>query len=67
MVRCEFCKKKSSVPIECKACKLNLCTRCIDMSIHNCKNIIEYCYEKRKSLENILLENKTPETKKSFL
>ena len=58
MVRCGFCKKKTGVPITCKACSLELCTRCIDLSIHECKKIENAVNEKKKILEDNLMKNK---------
>ena len=37
MPSCINCKKKKSVCLDCKCCSKQLCTRCIDMSIHDCK------------------------------
>ena len=63
MTRCQKCRKKSSVILTCKACNLECCSRCIDMSIHECQKTIDFINEKRKSLEDVLLNNKTKETK----
>ena len=63
MARCKNCKKKCSCPIQCNSCKLDLCTRCIDISIHECTNLKEYIDEKRKILEEKLLSNKTIDKK----
>ena len=60
MPRCEFCRKKAGLNlIQCKPCEKQLCTRCIDMSIHECDKLETYKEEKRKSLESSLLANKT--------
>ena len=56
MPKCNFCKKKSSCILLCKWCNLSLCTRCIDMTIHECKNINEYKTDRRKSLESNLVK-----------
>jgi hypothetical protein len=64
MSRCQYCRKKGSIMLTCKACDLVLCSRCIDMTIHNCTKIDEYKTEKRKSLENTLVKNKTTENKR---
>jgi len=64
MGRCEFCRKKAGLNlIDCKSCKKNLCTRCIDMSIHKCDQLDKYKEEQRKSLEDSLLANKTIDKK----
>jgi hypothetical protein len=64
MPRCQKCNKKSSILLECRACQLGCCSRCIDMSIHNCIKVVEYSIEKRKTLENNLMNNKTQENKR---
>jgi len=65
MPRCEFCCKKAGLNlIECKSCKNQLCTRCIDMSVHKCEQLEKYKVEKRKLLEEYLLANKTFENKR---
>ena len=64
MPRCELCHKKAGLNlITCKFCEKELCTRCIDMSIHKCEKIDKYVEEKRKALEDSLLENKTVDKK----
>ena len=64
MGRCEFCRKKAGLNlIGCKSCEKQLCTRCIDLSIHNCDKLEKYIEEKRQSLEKSLLANKTFEKK----
>lgn len=64
MPRCEFCNKKSGLNlIGCKSCKKQLCTRCIDMSIHKCDQLNKYKEEQRKSLESSLLANKISDKK----
>ena len=68
MPRCEFCRKKAGLNlISCKSCEKQLCTRCIDMSIHKCEQIEKYVAEKRKILENSLLSNKTIDKKCNFI
>jgi predicted nucleic acid binding AN1-type Zn finger protein len=42
---CFRCKKKG-IPINCKYCNCNFCSRCIILEIHNCKGI-----EHKKDLE----------------
>ena len=64
MPRCEFCRKKAGLNlIECKSCGKKLCTRCIDMSIHKCDQLDKYKEDKRKSLEDSLMSNKTSDKK----
>ena len=65
MPRCDFCKKKAGLNLLiCKQCDSSLCTRCIDMSIHECTEIEKFKDERRKSLENTLLSNKTVTNKR---
>lgn len=64
MARCEFCHKKAGLNlIACKACEKQLCSRCIDLSIHKCDKLDKYKEDKRKSLEDYLLANKTSDNK----
>ncbi len=42
---CFKCKKKG-IPINCKYCNYDFCSRCIILEIHNCKGI-----EQKKDLE----------------
>lgn len=68
MPRCEFCRKKAGLNlIGCKSCEKQLCTRCIDMSIHECEQLEKYKEKKRKALENCLLANKTVENKLHYI
>lgn len=68
MPRCEFCRKKAGLNlISCKSCKKQLCTRCIDMSVHKCDQLEKYKEEKRKSLEHSLLGNKTTDKKYVYI
>ena len=64
MGRCQFCRKKAGLNlIGCKSCENQFCTRCIDLSIHECDQL-EKCKEKqRKNLEKSLVNNKTVDKK----
>ena len=58
MVRCEYCKKKSSVVLPCKACQHSYCTRCIQLEIHKCANLDNVCNDDIKRLEDKLMSAK---------
>ena len=65
MPRCNFCKKKAGLSLlSCVSCKLNFCTRCIDLSVHSCEFLDDYIFEKRKKLAEKLLSDKTFDKKK---
>ena len=50
---CFRCKRKG-IPINCRFCDSGFCSRCIDLSIHNCSGLDEYKNEKKKILEKQL-------------
>ena len=50
-MRCKNCKKKK-VTIECKWCKEEYCTSCIQVEEHNCSNIEECVKYKKDKLED---------------
>ena len=52
-MRCKNCKKKK-VTIECKWCKEEYCTSCIQVEEHNCSNIEECVKYKKDKLEGNL-------------
>ena len=62
-MRCENCNKKKPFLIECKYCKNNYCTYCLEIEKHRCVNA-ELC-KKRKlaELEKKLLSEQTKQTK----
>ena len=62
-MRCKNCCKKFCVLLDCKSCDCSYCTRCIDMSIHDCKNIDDYKFEQRKKLKTTLENQQTKEHK----
>ena len=57
-MRCMYCKKKT-FPIDCKYCKLQLCTRCLLPEVHNCVNIQDCKNQYKESLSKQLISNKT--------
>lgn len=59
MSRCHFCKRKSPVIISCKWCVNDLCSSCLVVEIHKCKNISEMKEYNLKKLEQELIKHKT--------
>ena len=58
-MRCKNCRKKKSILLECRYCKIEFCTRCIELENHKCKKIDECRKIKRETLETKLLSEKT--------
>ena len=50
---CFKCKKKG-IPINCKYCKYDFCSRCIVLEIHNCEGIKHKKEKELKELNNKL-------------
>tara|TARA_Y100000591_G_C21729143_1_gene643070 strand:- start:124 stop:327 length:204 start_codon:yes stop_codon:yes gene_type:complete len=57
-MRCKFCKKKKSILIDCKYCKNEYCSKCINIIDHKCKNADDCKKRKRDELENKLNSEK---------
>lgn len=38
-MRCEYCKKKTPLPTECKYCGKQLCLKCLLPTKHECERI----------------------------
>ena len=56
---CEQCGKRKGGPkIECIYCNLKFCCNCIQLEIHNCKNIYICIEKQKKQINNKLLETK---------
>ena len=51
--RCSFCKKKQQLILACKFCLKDVCTRCIQIEMHECVNMSK-CVE----LQKLQLKNK---------
>lgn len=49
-MKCKNCKKKK-LTIECKWCKEEYCTSCIQVEIHNCCNMEECINYKKTKLK----------------
>lgn len=61
MTKCENCRKKVGVTgIKCKFCNMNLCTACLQLEIHHCKNIQQSVKQKKDQIEKSLKKNNDP-------
>jgi hypothetical protein len=58
-MKCNNCRKKKSILLECKYCNIAFCSACIELDIHKCKKINECRKRKRETLENKLLSEKS--------
>lgn len=61
-MRCDYCKKKS-IPLKCKWCENNYCSKCIMLEIHNCIHLSNCKIESIKNLQNKLEKEKTVDIK----
>ena len=52
MVRCENCRKKTSIPFVCNSCNKEHCAACRHLDIHKCENIKEAINAKQELLKN---------------
>ena len=58
MGKCENCRKKIGFTgIKCKFCEMNLCTRCLQLEIHHCKNIEASVKKQKDAIEKSLERN----------
>ena len=57
-MKCKYCKKKKSILINCKYCKNEYCSNCINIIDHICKNADDCKKRKRYELENKLNSEK---------
>lgn len=63
MVRCNYCRKKSSVSLKCKYCQGEFCTICRLQETHKCSKIDEMKSTKQQILEQTLMLQKTEASK----
>ena len=63
MPRCNFCRKKTPVPLKCNYCYKEHCMSCRFEDIHKCDKIDIMKKEKQKKLENTLMNQKTVSSK----
>ena len=54
MVRCDFCKKKTSVALKCNYCTHELCVKCRGIETHQCKGKDEKVNDDLKLLDKKL-------------
>jgi predicted nucleic acid binding AN1-type Zn finger protein len=62
-MRCEYCKKKKGMLLDCRYCKNEYCSKCICLENHKCKNIEDCKKRKRNELENKLNLEKSEKNK----
>lgn len=53
MGKCNFCKKKQYLDLQCKFCEHMYCTKCISYEAHTCP-----CYEEMQSAKRDMLSQK---------
>lgn len=51
---CETCKRKPGILSLCKYCNMYYCFNCLQVEIHNCKDIATLKEHKRATLRNQL-------------
>lgn len=61
-MRCKFCKKKKSILLDCRYCKKDYCSKCIDIISHKCSNLDDCKKRKKNELENRLNSEKSIKT-----
>lgn len=62
-MRCVRCRKKTSVCLDCKFCKIAFCSHCIQPETHLCSKI-ETCINKEKLRLKEELESRKCEAEK---
>ena len=63
MPRCANCRKKTSIPLQCKYCKKEHCMSCRYEDVHKCQNINDMKEDKIMLLEKTLMNQKTVSNK----
>lgn len=51
MTRCQHCKKKCAMPMECKQCQIQLCVKCYRPEAHKCEKLEHFI--RLKKLDHI--------------
>ena len=59
MPRCNKCRRKTSMPIQCKYCEKEHCMACRYEDVHKCENINVMRDDKIMLLEKTLMNQKT--------
>ena len=62
-MRCKFCKKKKGILLDCRYCKEEYCTKCIDIISHKCSNSDDCKKRKRDELKDRLFLEKVESDK----
>jgi predicted nucleic acid binding AN1-type Zn finger protein len=55
--KCQHCAVKKGLAFNCKYCKHNYCTGCIQPEVHHCNNINEVIKESKYKLENNIMND----------
>jgi hypothetical protein len=63
MVRCNFCKKKCSMPLMCKYCDTDFCIKCRHYETHRCTGYTTMQSAKQELLKETLEKQKTDSVK----
>lgn len=63
MPRCDHCKRKNHLLLNCKWCLLDCCTKCVSFEVHECKGLDAMKEHNLKKLEEELHKNKTESVK----
>ena len=62
-MKCISCKKKKGILLDCKYCKKEYCSKCIDIISHKCPNLDDCKKRKRDELKDRLFLEKVESDK----
>ena len=62
-MKCILCKKKKGILLDCKYCKKEYCSKCIDIISHKCPNLDDCKKRKRDELKDRLFLEKVESDK----
>lgn len=58
MGKCNICKRKKIILMQCKFCNNDMCTYCLLPETHNCTDITSCIQQSKEILSNDLINNK---------
>ena len=58
MAKCQYCRKKFQLPMDCKSCNKKLCISCYSPEIHKCCNYDIIIRKEKEKLNEKLLNQK---------